>query len=71
MRYSKSQLNAISRSYAEKHRKEALQELSDMGVDYDTYCSTFNYRSSPTMLLTSIKKKQKKTLMNIQKLKEV
>ena len=49
-RYSKAQLNAISRSYTQKRQKEALEYLRLMGIDYDQYCKETGWKGGPVKL---------------------
>lgn len=69
-RYRKAQLNAISRSYTAKYRKEALAGLTEIGVDFDAYCRAFGYKGSPCKLLTDINAGAKKTLANVEALRK-
>ena len=55
MKRSKAQLNAISRSYTEKARKDAINRLwLDHGIVFDEFAKMFSYKASPVRLLTSI-----------------
>ena len=67
MKYRKSQLNAISRSYTAKNRKQAVSDLQGMGIDFEEYCKMFGYKGSPCKLLTSINTRSAKTLGNVEK----
>lgn len=49
-RYSKAQLNAISRSYTKKTQNEARQYLESMGIDYEQYCKETGYKGGITRL---------------------
>lgn len=68
-RYSRAQLNAISRSYTAKYRKEAIEELAAIGVNYDAYCKAFNYKGSPCKLITDYKDGARRTVENINRFK--
>lgn len=67
MKRSRAQLNAISRSYTEKARLEAIRELAcEHGVGFFTYRDMFSYKGSPVRLLTSIRNGESKTLYNLE-----
>lgn len=55
-RYSKAQLNAISRSYTEKAQKEALDFLKSQDIDFDVYCEENGWKASPVRLASKIRK---------------
>lgn len=65
----KSQLNAISRAYTAKHRKDAEQGLLLYGITYEAYCAKFNYKGSPRRLLTDISRDAAATLNNVDDLR--
>lgn len=71
MKYSKAQLNAISRSYAAKNRQQALTELSDMGIDYDRYCKVTGCHANPAQLVTWAKLRKAATLAKMEAYKKM
>lgn len=65
-KYSKAQLNAISRSYTQKARKEAINRLwLDHGIIFDEFAKMFDYKGSPVRLLTSIDYNDDSTLNKV------
>lgn len=66
MKYTKSQLNAISRAKAERNQREALVELNAHGIDFTKWCQMFNYKASPTRLASAIRWNEPKTLSNLE-----
>lgn len=66
MKRSKAQLNAISRSYTQKARKEAIDKLwLDHGIVFDEFMAMFNYKASPARLLTSIQFNDERTMNKV------
>lgn len=66
MKRSKAQLNAISRSYTQKARKEAINSLwLDHNIVYDEFVRMFNYGASPVRLLTSIRFNDEATINKV------
>lgn len=66
MKRSKAQLNAISRSYTQKARKEAINTLwLDHNIVYDEFVRMFNYGASPVRLLTSIRFNDEATINKV------
>ena len=59
-RYSKAQLNAISRSYTKKTQQEAREYLESVGVDYETYCKETEWRGGITRLASKIREEKTK-----------
>lgn len=62
----RAQLNAISRSYTKKAQAYAIQTLAEVGINFAEYCDIIGYKGSPVALCTSIAKKQKSTLTNME-----
>jgi len=58
-RYSKAQLNAISRSYTAKTQKDARAYLESVGVDYEAYCKETGWRGGITRLANKMREEKK------------
>ena len=54
-RYSKAQLNAISRSYTQKTQKEARSFLESIGIDYEQYCRETGWKGGITRLAQKLR----------------
>lgn len=66
MRRSKAQLNAISRTYTAKARKEAIDALwLDHGIVFDSFAEMFDYKASPVRLLASIRFNDESTMNKV------
>ena len=59
-RYSKAQLNAISRSYTAKTQKEAREYLESVGVDYEAYCKETGWKGGITRLSHKIREQEER-----------
>lgn len=46
-------------------QQRELEELADMGVNYDRYCYRFAYVGTPRRLLNDIQRGSKQTLKNL------
>ncbi len=69
MKYSKSQLNAISRSITKKNQAEAREWLVvNTGIQFGDYVYRFDYKGSPCQLVNSIRSGAKATLANVNQL---
>lgn len=65
-RYSKSQLNAISRSYTERARAKAEKTLDEhFCIKFEKFCEDTGYAGSPCRLLTDIRYKRETTIGNV------
>ena len=71
MRYKRSQLNAISRSYTQKAQKEARAWLEEQGIDFDEYCRRYDWKASVTRFVQSVREESPKVMKNIAEMKEV
>lgn len=71
MRYKRSQLNAISRSYTQKAQKEARAWLEAQGIDFDEYCRRYDWKASVTRFAQSVREESPKVMKNIAEMKEV
>lgn len=66
MKYSKSQLNAISRSITRRNQEAARNWLmKHCGFSFDEYAEKYGYKGSPCMLVNSISWKQKRTMEKV------
>ena len=66
-----ARLNAISKSYTEKYRKEAIKELKETyDVDYEKWCKRFSYKASPRTLLRCLNSQTSKVMYNYKIYKE-
>ena len=65
-RYTTAQLNAISRSYTERARKQARADLiADYNIHYEQFARLHEYKGGPCRLLTDIKFGKKSTLQKV------
>lgn len=65
-RYNKAQLNAISRSYTERARKQARADLiADYNIHYEQFSKLHEYKGGPCRLLTDIKFGKESTLQKV------
>lgn len=49
-----SQLNAISYSVTKRNNEKADRFLSDLGIDYETYCKDYGWKASAVRLETKV-----------------
>ena len=67
-RYSKAQLNAISRSYTATANRDARAWLQERGIDFHEYCVRFGWKGSAVMLQRSVMNQSKKVMANLEKM---
>ena len=55
---------------AARLQQAALDELREMGIDYNRYCYFWDYQGSPRRLLNDIQRGSRQTLQNLAKMEE-
>ena len=57
-RYTKAQLNAISRSYTAKTQKESREYLETIGINYEQYCKDTGWKGGITRLANKFREQK-------------